>query len=102
MTPAQQRIADDVAAERDRQDAKWGPQDSHPDGTGGLALVILADMARDQCERESKTSAGSSWRSILLEEVFEACAEIEPDDLRKELIQVQAVAMHWVEALDAR
>jgi hypothetical protein len=37
-----------------------------------------------------------------LEEVFEAFAESSPDALRKELTQVAAVAVAWIEDIDSR
>jgi hypothetical protein len=78
---------DTVRDERERQDEKWGEQ-NHDDMT---------------------------WSAILGEEFGEACqAALEgnpawgrDDDeslrkLRHELVQVAAVAMAWVEALDRR
>ena len=41
-----------------------------------------------------------TWLHILREEVFEAFAEDDPAKLRAELIQVAAVAVQWVEAID--
>lgn len=85
--PPLQRILDDIRVERHRQDMKWGDQSAHPDG------FMLA---------------------ILLEEVGEAAtAVIRADDpdpdlrhryvegLRTELVQVAAVAVQWIEHLDA-
>jgi hypothetical protein len=43
-----------------------------------------------------------TWRDILLEEVYEAFAETDSDRLREELIQVAAVALSWVDAIDRR
>lgn len=98
----------DVAAELDVQDEKWGRQD-HLDGTGfdrhffddnevyvfGYTALELADFFKRRCRNDN-------WRDILLEEVFEALAEEDPKELRKELIQVVAVASQWVEAIDRR
>ncbi len=41
-------------------------------------------------------------RHILLEEVHEALAEDDPTRLRAELLQVAAVAVCWVEAIEQR
>lgn len=118
-------VLEEVAAERARQDAKWGEQ-NHPDGTGQFPLVNVqvasiehagifdptptlgnlraevlarvATKATDDQAREGRVD----WRDILLEEVFEALAEVEPGSLRTELIQVAAVATQWVEAIDRR
>jgi hypothetical protein len=40
--------------------------------------------------------------TIALEEVFEALVETDPAKLRDELLQVAAVAVAWVEAIDRR
>jgi len=68
----------DVKDERGRQDAKWGSQRDLPDRT---------------------------WLAILVEEVGEvAKAMLEHDDegLKKEIVQVAAVAVAMIEAIDAR
>lgn len=88
----------DVNAERDRQETKWGEQ-NHPDGTGGPLLVAAAIEARRRCE--SASSEGRlTYGHILAEEAAEAFAESDKAALRKELVQVAAVAVAWVEKLD--
>jgi NTP pyrophosphatase (non-canonical NTP hydrolase) len=77
----QQIIFDEISNERERQDAKWG-----------------ADRKLDDY----------LWLAILTEEVGEtAKAALESDtvlatrsDLRKELVQVAAVAVAWLEGLE--
>ena len=94
------RVLSDVIAERQRQHARFGWQ-SHPDGTGGE----LADFFRAEAQRrcDELTVAGRlTWRAILAEEVAEAFAETDQDRLREELVQVAAVAVQWIEALDRR
>lgn len=87
-----------VAAERQRQHARWGQQQL-PDGTGGQLEELDRDHAQQLCQRA--TLAGQlTWRLVLEEEVAEALAETDPVALRAELIQVAAVAVQWVEALD--
>lgn len=115
-------VLEEVAAERARQDAKWGEQ-NHPDGTGQYPLVniqveslalplfagllgnldgpTLAKVAVGATDRRAGEGA-VDWRDILLEEVFEAMAESDPDKIRLELIQVAAVATQWAEAIDRR
>lgn len=74
------RVLAQVGKERESQDKKWGEQ-WHSD-----------------CE----------WSSILGEEFGEAMQEVnrvtfgmkEQTDLRKELLQVAAVAVAWVENID--
>ena len=107
----------EVASERTRQDAKWGEQ-NHPDGTGDavepLSLLTvstpaycylsageLAELAREDCQGAFGMGVGT-YRHILAEEFFEALAEGDPARLRAELVQVAAVAVAWVEAIDRR
>lgn len=113
-TPLRRSPALDVAAERARQDARWGEQ-NHLDGTGPgtrpLRAVVDADVqptarwlaARSTSLTDTRFRAGDgTWRDILLEEVFEAFAEDDPESLRAELVQVAAVAQAWAEAIDRR
>ncbi len=71
------RIFKLIVAERKAQDARWGPQ------TGNADTV---------------------WMTILTEEVGEvAKAVLEREwELQDELIQVAAVAVAWLEALENR
>lgn len=89
----------ELAAERARQDDKWGQQD-HPDGTGPLALE-WALRAKEMCQ-QAHQDGDQTWALVLEEEVAEACAEDDPHRLRAELVQVAAVAVAWIEALDRR
>lgn len=89
----------DVADEMDRQDAKWGDQSHLPNGTGFREWAALADYYRNSCDAAFARGDGT-WADILLEEVYEALAESDPDKLRAELIQVAAVAAQWAAAID--
>lgn len=104
-------VLDDVAAERRRQDARWGQQ-NYPDGTGprriepcgGFPITngALADSARLHCQRMASATT-LTWVDIFREEAREVhAAEPDSDELRAELIQVAAVAVAWVEAIDRR
>ena len=91
----------EVIEERRRQFAKFGDQSHLPDGTGGELTRLLAGRAREVTDAAAK--AGElTFRLILREEVFEAFAETDPVRLRAELIQVEAVANQWIEAIDRR
>ncbi|MGW2550025.1 hypothetical protein [Streptomyces sp. NPDC001635] len=94
------RVLSEVLAERIRQDQKWGEQ-NHPDGTGNKSQQDYAEQARRWCQAAFGSGYGT-WADVLAEEVAEANAEREPAKLRAELIQVAAVAVAWVEALDRR
>ena len=105
---ATQFVVGEIFQERMNQDCKWGQQD-HPDGTGPnvVSVIFPSDMAvrakyaRDICDNEHRNGRGN-WMQILEEEVSEAFAEDDPQVLRRELIQVAAVATAWVEAIDRR
>lgn len=112
---SRKQVIDDVWDERSRQDEKWGEQD-HPDDTGPITRPLCghgsADLDlrtatelvahfRDTCDNRARRGS-LGWSDILLKEVIEAVAESDPAQLRKELIQVAAVAVSWVEAIDRR
>lgn len=99
----------EVARERRAQDTKWGQQ-NHPDGTGPNEYWMyddpeggtrLADDVRRDVQKWFAEGQGN-WLMLLLEEVAEAFAEDDPAKLRAELVQVAAVAVAWVEAIDRR
>jgi hypothetical protein len=90
----------EVKAERERQDAKWGEQ-NHNDGTGNKSQQEHAEQARRWCQAAFGSGYGT-WSDVLAEEVAEVNAERDPARLRAELIQVAAVAVAWVAAIDRR
>lgn len=97
----------ELSDERARQHAKFGEQ-NHPNGTAPDAYPMnympftgrqLADIARNRANR--RAAAGTvTYADILLEETFEALAEDDPAKLRAELIQLAAVAVQWIQAID--
>lgn len=109
-------VLQDVQAERQSQDEKWGEPTRQPDGTGpGVwpSMTMYGEWSvprplnYGELEREAKRTTDShanynmvTFADILLEEVFEALATDNPSDLRSELIQIAAVAVKWVEVLD--
>lgn len=105
VTLAKSRVLVEVADERGRQNVKWGEQ-NHPSGTGPDVVwsytgpaAYVADVAKSECQRLSAEGM-VTFADILLEEVAEAFAELDPAKLRAELIQVAAVATQWVESID--
>ena len=103
-------VLKEVAAERQRQEAKWGEQD-HADGTGprhfflgkGLDAPATYGYLRDRATEITDSNANNgriTYADIFLEEVFEALAETDQDKLREELVQTAAVAVAWVEKID--
>ena len=106
----------ELAAERHHQEQKHGDQSHLPDGTGpdrnslaefwsyGTNLEV-AEQAKARTKAASYNEGGDgsiTWEMILTEEWLEAVAEEDPLALRAELIQVAAVAVAWIEAIDGR
>lgn len=94
------RVLTEVLAERIQQDDQWGEQ-NHPDGTGIEGDAHRADQSKEINDYLVKLGT-LTFRDILYEEVMEAFAERDVQRLREELIQVAAVAVAWVEAIDRR
>ena len=90
-----------VARERGRQDAVHGENRDFPDGTGGGVALLDLETARDEYERAVRHNR-LTWWHILDEEVQEVRVETDREKLKRELVQVAAVALAWVEALDRR
>lgn len=90
----------EVISERLSQHAIHGQQ-TLPDGTGGTWREV--DRKHAQELADFRASEGTlTWLHVLEEEVAEALAETDVGKLRAELIQVAAVAVQWIEALDRR
>lgn len=114
MTMNRNTILTALAAEMARNDAKWGEQ-NHPNGTGphsspldgerhlsqSLDAGVIAEIlkARTDIRFAGDGDRPGTWVDILLEEVFEATAENDPQALATELLQVAAVALQWIEAI---
>jgi hypothetical protein len=93
-------IFNEVHAERERQDEKWGEQ-NHPIRRYSEAAFFRYehDVAKKCCD--NRASEGSlSWYDILREEFWEVFAEFEPEKQRAELVQVAAVAISMIECID--
>jgi hypothetical protein len=91
-------VISEVNHERRRQDEKWGEQ-NHPNGTGRPGDADNAAWAKRRTDRRAGIGL-VTWRDILTEEFYEVLAESDLMPLRAELIQVAAVAVAWVEAID--
>jgi hypothetical protein len=101
----QEDILNEIAKERERQDAKWGPNQRHPDVFNLTALIQDAEYWRELNKSRWRTFREVGWDGILAEEVAEAFDEGFIGDLkalREELIQVAAVAVAWIEDIDSR
>lgn len=112
------RVLLDVVAERARQYAKHGDQSHLPNGTAPYLILRdlpayqsaaradqLARWAKSRCKAASQNEGGDgsiTFEHILTEEWAEAIAEKDPQRLRTELIQLIAVGVQWIEAIDLR
>lgn len=100
------RVLDEVSDERREQDEKWGEQNHPIHSTGSFAMrpEHFHDEA-DLWKRENdfRVKEGVvAWDGILLEEVYEALAETDPELQRAELLQVAAVAVAMIERIDRK
>jgi thiosulfate/3-mercaptopyruvate sulfurtransferase len=96
-------ITEEVAVERDNQEITWGQQ-NHPSCYGESSRRQFEKQAETWKQiNEARVAEGCvTWDGILLEEVFEALAESDDAARRAELIQVAAVAVAEIEAIDRR
>jgi len=114
-------VVGELLAERARQDEKWGQQD-HPDlghdidlvndWDGGPDVEAAAEYYGlpfpDEIKRlvdQAADDGTSSWVGIATEELveaMEAAAQGNPDAVRTEVIQLAAVCVAWVQAIDRR
>jgi hypothetical protein len=95
------RVLAEVEAERTRQDAKWGQQDHAWVGAGMRYEAPSSEVARARCEYRFALRTGT-YADILLEEVYEAIDALDDHEARKELVQVAAVAVAAIQAIDRR
>lgn len=112
VSPSRVRVLVDVHDERERQDRKFGRDRNHPLAYSGfrgrpqdLCAAYGLPSAQDaQARCDAAMKAGRvTYGHILVEEVcevFEAAAEGDMVAVRKELVQVVAVGVAAIEALD--
>lgn len=102
-------VLSDVRAERARQFATHGTNENFLDGTGP-DVKWFGDVTASQAEQTLRTNYEAyeaehgvvTFRHLVAEEVAEAFQESNPARLRAELLQVAALAVSWIEKIDAR
>jgi hypothetical protein len=96
----------EVEQEVARQHKLWGEQ-NHPN-RGFEHNSIYADAFAEHASdwkrlNDLRVADGTiAFDGILLEEVYEAVSESEPARIREELVQIAAVAVTWIAAIDRR
>lgn len=107
-------VLSDVRAERARQFARYGTNEDLLDGTGpgvewlgdvvgpGLMADEIQLALRKSYERHEAEYGKPTFMHLVLEEMAEAFQENSPRRLREELLQVAALAVSWIEKIDAR
>lgn len=103
-------ILDDVLREVEGSIEKHGDQHGTPLGVGGDQYVLAFtgdDQMAEHLAWQAKywtdfvsTTGEVTWRDILTEEVMEAYAEDDPLLIRGRLVQVAAVAIKMIYAID--
>ncbi len=103
-----------VLEERKRQDAQWGEQ-NHPDllprcaaddptYVAELYKIPTAAEAKDACDIDARMER-TNWTAIAVEELAEVVEQAALGDrakTREELVQLAAVCVAWIEAIDRR
>jgi hypothetical protein len=102
-------VLSDVRAERARQFARYGTNEDLLDGTGPEVEWFrfypahrVERILRDQYEAHEREFGKPTFRHLVAEEIAEAFQENSPKRLREELLQVAALAVSWIEKIDAR
>jgi len=90
-------VLTEIYNERANQDLKWGTQ-NHPMGAS-YGLRDSCRAVQEACDKAAEEGT-LTWMLILDEEVTEASCEVDPARMREELVQVAAVAVAMIEAID--
>lgn len=102
-----ERVLTEVAAERRRQQQKFGEPDyplhSRQDATGALTLGRPYGQLANALKAEgARRGPDDAWDRIALEELLEAVSETDSAKAREEWIQLAAVAVQIVQVMDRR
>jgi hypothetical protein len=89
----------DVRNERQRAERFHPETTDAPDGTGGGGRDTWRTIAQHSCDRATREHQ-LTFAHVLDEETAEVLAETDPAKLRKELVQVMAVCLRWIDKLD--
>ena len=100
MTAKRLPVYMEINNERERQIEKYGEQNHPMHKTTVFTAEAIKELSREIKSVNDREDA--SWLTILIEEIYEAFAETEPEKQRGEMVQVAAVAVQIIEYLDRR
>lgn len=110
-----QEVLAEIQAERARQDAKWGEQNhpsvdpvltARPGGVDGCRLCAEYEIpsesrAKHLCQAMFARGEGT-WAHVAVEELAEAVSADCDEHRRRELVQLGAVVVAWIQCIDRR
>jgi len=91
-----------VLDEIDRVDAKLGVDQDAPCGDGTSETYIYSRNLAQDVMASTERSGTWSWISVLREEFFEVCSEVDTTKIQTELVQVASVCFRWWRAIERR
>lgn len=97
----QNHLPQGVGPDRSLSD-EMAEYDPSPDATGGWTNADLEASAKARCQDAVNTNEGDTWEKIITEEWAEYVAAETPEDQRAELIQLAAMAISAIRALDSQ
>lgn len=98
-------LLEEVRAEADRQDEKWGwprPKDFLIDFGDGHGIDLRPIYDKLEAASRVHLEDAPNWMAILGEEVGEVARENDPDKRVVELVQAAAVCLAWAQAIQER
>lgn len=91
----------EVEAERTRQFDRWGEQSLPLNVTSPQLQEDYLVLMQGYKFLNDAAGGGYDWGTVLLEEVYEALVEETPEGMRRELVQVAAVALAIINDIDS-
>ena|ERR1700748_1699925 len=106
MSEKRVEIFNEISAERLKQDVKWGEQNL-PSVVPGLTPKELSERYEIPTEERGKkiydhyaSTGEQTFTDIAVEELTEVVGALNEKDRREELVQLAAVIVQWIEAID--
>jgi|SRR5579859_5199996 len=91
-------VMEEIVDERFRQDAKWGEQNYK----GGNGLASHLGLAGVYKTLNDLPSIQKTWKDVFLGEMHEALGATSDEELRQQLVQLAALAVAWIQAIDRK